>query len=208
MIASLTGVVQRLRLDRVVLDVGGVGYLVHATPATLAALREGESATLFTTQVVREESLTLYGFLDDDERALFETAQSVSGVGPRIALAVLAVHSPDDVRLAVHTSDVKALTKVPGIGPKVAQRILLELGGKLGEPQSDGGPRSGSSGGGASDDGRAQVVEALVALGYQAKVADDAVGRYLADIGAGQVTTSEVAAVLRATLRMMGARRG
>ncbi|ACZ30690.1 Holliday junction DNA helicase RuvA [Xylanimonas cellulosilytica DSM 15894] len=207
MIASLTGVVEHVSLDRAVIDVGGVGYLVHATPGTLAGLRTGERARLFTTMVVREESMTLYAFTDDDERALFETAQSVSGVGPRIALAVLAVHTPDAVRRAVHTQDVKALTRVPGIGPKVAQRILLELGGKLGAPTGDGAAGSGATAGTGGDQ-RGKVVEALVGLGYPAKTADDAVARVLADGGTETVADADVAATLRATLRMMGGRRG
>ncbi|MCL1870770.1 MAG: Holliday junction branch migration protein RuvA [Promicromonosporaceae bacterium] len=207
MIASLTGVVEHVALDRAVIDVGGVGYLVQATPGTLATLRMGERARLFTTMVVREDSMTLFGFADADERAVFETAQSVSGVGPRIALAVLAVHTPDAVRRAVHTQDVKALTRVPGIGPKVAQRILLELGGKLSAPDA-GGVSTGSTTGEAGADQRGQVVEALVSLGYSAKVAEDAVAAALKDSGAPVVTSADVAATLRATLRSMGGRRG
>ncbi|QAY71131.1 Holliday junction branch migration protein RuvA [Xylanimonas protaetiae] len=205
MIASLTGIVEHVSLDRAVINVGGVGYLVHATPGTLARLRHGEAAMVFTTMVVREESMTLYGFADDDERDLFETAQSVSGVGPRIALAVLAVHTPDAVRLAVHTQDVKALTRVPGIGPKVAQRILLELGGKLGAPHGDGQAAAAPA---TRGDQREKVVEALVGLGYPVKVADDAVGRVLTDAGTETVAEADVAATLRATLRMLGGRRG
>ncbi len=204
MIASLTGTVEHVTLDRAVINVGGVGYLVHATPATLARLRVGEAHILYTTMVVREDSMTLFGFADDDERAVFETAQSVSGVGPRIALAVLAVHTPDAVRRAVHTQDVKALTRVPGIGPKVAQRILLELGGKLAAPV-DGGSAAAAA---APGDQRDKVVEALVGLGYPVKVADDAVGRVLKEAGTETVAEADVAATLRATLRMMGGRRG
>ncbi|GAB2467087.1 Holliday junction branch migration protein RuvA [Xylanimonas ulmi] len=205
MIASLTGVVEHVSLDRAVINVNGVGYLVHATPGTLARLRHGEAAMVYTTMVVREDSMTLYAFYDDDERAVFETAQSVSGVGPRIALAVLAVHTPDEVRRAVHTQDVKALTRVPGIGPKVAQRVLLELGGKLAAPDaaatSSGAPT-------ASADQRDKVVEALVGLGYSAKVADDAVADVLRSLGAESVGEGDVAATLRAALRSMGGRRG
>ncbi len=206
MIASLTGTVEHVSLDRAVVNVGGVGYLVHATPGTLAGLRVGEQSTVFTTMVVREDAMTLYAFADDDERALFETAQSVSGVGPRIALAVLAVHTPDAVRRAVHTGDVKALTRVPGIGPKVAQRVLLELGGKLGAPVGDGvSPAPAAA---STADQRGRVVEALVGLGYNLKTAEDAVASILAESGAQTVGPADVSETLRLTLRMLGGRRG
>ena len=208
MIASLSGVVEHLSLDRAVIDVGGVGYLVHATPATLAGLRVGERARLFTTLVVREDSMTVFAFSDADERAVFETAQSVSGVGPRIALALLAVHTPDAVRRAVHTQDVKAFTRVPGIGPKGAQRIVLELSGKLAAPGADGAAAPAGSSAGSGGDQRDKVVEALVGLGYPTKVADDAVARVLKEAGTDSVAEPDVAATLRATLRSLGGRRG
>ena len=132
MIASLTGEVLTARLDSVVVEVGGVGLLVHTTPATAAAARPGESTRLATSLVVREDSLTLFGFADDDERALFEQVQTVSGVGPRLALAMLAVHPPRQLATAIAGGDVKALTKVPGIGKKGAERIVLELKDKVG----------------------------------------------------------------------------
>ncbi|WP_425953521.1 Holliday junction branch migration protein RuvA [Xylanimonas sp. McL0601] len=207
MIASLTGVVEHVSLDRAVIDVSGVGYLVHATPATLAALRVGERARVFTTLVVREDSMTVFAFTDADERAVFETAQSVSGVGPRIALALLAVHTPDAVRRAVHTQDVKAFTRVPGIGQKGAQRIVLELSGKLPAPGPGTGITAGSTPAGGGDQ-RDKVVGALVGLGYPSKVADDAVARVLEESGAETVTDADVAATLRATLRSLGGRRG
>jgi Holliday junction DNA helicase RuvA len=205
-IASLTGVVSHVTLDRAVLDVGGVGYLVLATPATLAGLRVGQEAHLATTLVVREDSMTLYGFADAAEREIFETAQSVSGVGPRIALAMLAVHTPDALRRAVATQDVKALTRVPGIGAKGAQRIVLELSGKLGAPDAEA--PAGAAPAAVPGDRRDQVVEALVGLGWTAKVAEDAVATVLADAGAEAVADTEVAATLRAALRSLGGRRG
>jgi Holliday junction DNA helicase RuvA len=206
-IASLTGTVAHVTLDRAVVDVGGVGYLVHATPGTLASLRVGEQGRLHTTLVVREDSMTLYAFADADERDVFETAQSVSGVGPRIALAMLAVLTPDALRRAIAAEDTAALRRVPGIGVKSAQRIVLELSGKLGVPGSEGA-------GGAtpavtpSDDRRDQVVEALVGLGWTAKVAEDAVGKVLAEAGTDVVTEAEVATTLRAALRGLGGHRG
>ncbi|MFD0803467.1 Holliday junction branch migration protein RuvA, partial [Streptomonospora algeriensis] len=134
MIAFLSGRVAARTGGTAVVEVGGVGMTVHCTPATLAGLRVGEQATVATSLVVREESLTLYGFADDDEREVFERLQQASGVGPRLALGILAVHTPDALRAAVASEDTAALTRVPGIGPKGAQRIALELRDKLGPP--------------------------------------------------------------------------
>ena len=147
MIASVSGVVQQVRLDAAVISVGGVGLLVQASPRTLAGLREGQQTLLATSLVVREDSLTLFGFADDDERATFEALQSVSGIGPRLALSLLAVHEPEALRRAIATDDLAALRKVPGVGLKSAQRMVLELKGKLGLP---GAP-------GATPDGRARA---------------------------------------------------
>lgn len=208
MIASLTGTVTHVTLERAVLDVGGVGYLVHATPGTLAGLRVGERAQLHTTLVVREDSMTVFGFAEADEREVFETAQSVSGVGPRIALAMLAVLTPDALRRAVASEDLAALRRIPGVGPKSAQRLVLELSGKLGAPTSDaaGAAVPDAPPVAAGDPARDQVVEALVGLGWAAKVAQDAVDRVLAD--AGDDGPVDVAATLRAALRSLGGRRG
>jgi len=186
---------------------------VHATPATLAGLRVGEDARLATSLVVREDSFTLYGFADDDERSVFETVQTVSGVGPRLALAMLAVHTPDALRRAVAGGDIAALVRVPGIGNKGAQRIALELGDKLGPPTGDDAPGATSSAtGGAdarrADDRRDQVVEALVGLGWNLKAADDAVSTVLAEAGVDVVEAPDVAGALRAALRVLGGPRG
>ena len=134
MIAFVSGEVAALTLSSAVLQVGGVGLELHCTPNTLATLRVGERATLPTSMVVREESLTLFGFVDDDEKSVFELLQTASGVGPKLAQAMLAVHSPDELRRAVTSEDVKALTTVPGIGQKGAQRIILELKDRIGVP--------------------------------------------------------------------------
>ncbi|GGM24359.1 Holliday junction branch migration protein RuvA [Promicromonospora citrea] len=208
MIASLTGTVAHVGLDRAVVDVGGVGYLVHATPATLAGLRTGETASVATSMVVREDSMTLYGFGDVDERDVFEAVQTVSGVGPRLALAMLAVHTPDALRRAVATEDLAALTRVPGIGRKGAQRIVLELGDRLGpatgavpaDATADAAPVAG--------DHTERVVEALTGLGWPVKQAQDAVAKVLAEAGAEVVAADEVAGTLRAALRLLGGHRG
>lgn len=199
MIASVSGVVQRLRLDAAVVSVGGVGLLVHASPRTLAGLHEGQHAELATSLVVREESLTLYGFADDDERATFETLQTVSGIGPRLALAMLAVHEPEALRRAVATDDLAALRKVPGVGLKGAQRMVLELKGKIGLP---GAVEHAADEPQAADDDtwRGQVREALVGLGWAAKAAEDAV----AEVAPAAGEPVDVPAVLRAALQRLG----
>ncbi|WP_256795605.1 Holliday junction branch migration protein RuvA [Terrabacter sp. Ter38] len=199
MIASLSGTVLKVGLDSVVVGVGGVGMLVHTTPATATSVRLGQPTELATSLVVREDSLTLYGFATDDEKHVFETVQTVSGVGPRLALAVLAVHSPDAVRVALGTGDLVALTKVPGIGKKGAERMVLELKDKLGALPGSAGhsdPIHLDTG----EAWREQVREALVGLGWTLRQADDALDKIapLAADGAG------VSALLRAALQELG----
>lgn len=203
MIASIRGRVLGVRLDAAVVELGGVGMLAYATPTTLAGLRVGEEARLATALVVREDSLTLYGFADDDERDVFETLQTVSGVGPRLALAMLAVHTPDALRRAVAGEDLAALQRVPGIGRKGAQRIVLELTDRLGAPVSAGGTEAPPS---FPADQRGQVVEALVGLGWNVKAAEEAVATVVPVDQA--VDGADVAAVLRGALRVLGGGRG
>jgi holliday junction DNA helicase RuvA len=209
-IAHLEGIVSEVAPDGAVIDVGGVGLLVQCTPGTLARLRTGERARVATSLVVREDALTLYGFASPDERATFELVQTASGVGPRLALAMLAVFSPDGLRRAVAAEDLGALMTVPGIGRKGAQRIVLELAGRLGAPGD--GAAAGASGlpGGAA--GRAapwrdQVRAGLVSLGWQAREADQAITvvepELLAADG-GDGSDVDVSAALRAALRVLG----
>ncbi|UNX53279.1 Holliday junction branch migration protein RuvA [Georgenia sp. TF02-10] len=202
MIASVTGTVEAVGLDHAVLGVGGIGVAVHATPTTLAGLVVGRQARLATSLVVREDSLTLFGFADDDERAVFTTLQTVSGVGPRLALAVLAVHTPDSLRRAVTGEDLAALQRVPGIGRKGAQRIVLEVGDKLGAPAP--GPDAPAAVPPPGTDGMPDVVAALVQLGWTEKVADGAVHAVLA----AEDAPREVPAVLRAALQHLGGQHG
>ena len=205
MIASVRGTVLAVRLDAAVIEVGGVGMLVQATPTTLSTLRTGSEAQLETSLVVREDSLTLYGFAGVDERDAFEILQTVSGVGPRLALAMLAVHTPDGLRRAVAAEDLAALKRVPGIGQKGAQRIVLELGDRL-------GPALGADPGEPSTttvpDRRGDVVAALEGLGWSTRAAQDAVATVLQDAGPDPVGAEDVAGVLRAALRSLGASRG
>jgi Holliday junction DNA helicase RuvA len=178
-IAFVEGEVDALAPDTAVVKVGGVGLLVHCAPGTLAELTVGQKARLATSLIVREDSLTLYGFADDDERTVFELVQTASGVGPRVAQAMLATHRPDTLRTIFATQDLKALTLVPGIGPKGAQKLLIELKGRLGAPT---GAVPAQSGSGSAAPGlapwRGQLLEALTGLGWTARDAETA----LADV--------------------------
>ena len=177
MIASVTGRVAAVGREAAILEVGGVGLALSCTPATLASLRVGESASLSTSLVVRETELTLYGFGDADEREVFEALQSAAGVGPKLAQAVLAVHRPDDVRRAVATEDLNALCKVSGIGKKGAARIVLDLKDKLGAPSGSGVSGTVISLPSArSPAWEEQLRGALAGLGYSGREVDDAVG--------------------------------
>jgi holliday junction DNA helicase RuvA len=192
MIASVRGEVLDLALDHVVIEATGVGYKVMATPSTLAALRRGSEARLITAMIVREDSMTLYGFPDGDTRDLFLTLLAVSGVGPKIALATLAVYEAPALRQALADGDVTALTRVPGIGKRGAERMVLELRDKI-RPVA---PTSSAVNGHAV---RGPVVEALVSLGFPVKQAEEATDTVLA--GDGQATTS---VALRAALSLLG----
>jgi holliday junction DNA helicase RuvA len=200
MIAHLRGTVAGVAPDGAVIEVGGVGMRVQCTPGTLATLKLGEPAQVATSLVVREDSLTLYGFSSEDERNVFELLQTASGVGPRLALAMLAVHPPDALRRAVSTEDLGALTMVPGIGKKGAQRIVLEMRDRLGPPGDVGDapprvmPRAPSW--------RDQVQSGLVNLGWPARDADQAIAS-LEEEGVINGDAVDVATVLRAALRKL-----
>lgn len=194
MIASVRGEVLEVALDHVVIEAAGVGYRVNATPSTLATLRQGSQARLITAMVVREDSMTLYGFTDSDTRDLFLTLLSVSGVGPRLAMATLAVHDAAALRQALHDSDVAALTRVPGIGKRGAERMVLELRDKV--------VAAGAPGVAAAVNGhavRGPVVEALVGLGFAVKQAEEATDKVLS--GDHEASTSSA---LRAALSLLG----
>ncbi|MCG2624618.1 Holliday junction branch migration protein RuvA [Arthrobacter sp. I2-34] len=195
MISSLRGVVTHVGLNSAVVDVNGFGMLVQATPQTLGGLHVGREAELATTMVVREDSMTLYGFVDASQREVFETLTSVSGVGPRLGLAALAVHSPEAIRVAASTGDSKAFSKVPGIGPKLAGRIVLELAGKL-VPLGEG---TAPAAAGWKD----QVVEALVGLGWSEKDAGAAVDA-TAEENPEAAAAGDIGELLRLALRRMG----
>ncbi|MET8799094.1 Holliday junction branch migration protein RuvA [Nocardia sp. NPDC004568] len=200
MIASLRGEVLELALDHVVLEASGVGYQLNATPATLAGLTRGAEATLFTALIVREDSMTLYGFADTESRDLFGLLQTVSGVGPRLAMAVLAVLEPEALRKALAAGDIAALTRVPGIGKRGAERMVVELRDKVNlVPVPPGGATAAVP---VRTPVRDQVVEALTGLGFGLKQAEPAVDAVLAENpDAGN------SAALRAALGMLGRNR-
>jgi holliday junction DNA helicase RuvA len=210
MIAHVHGTVAGVGLDGAVIDVGGVGLRVQCTPDTLATLKPGEPARVATSLVVREDSLTLFGFGTDDERNVFELLQTASGIGPRLALAMLAVHSPEALRRAVATEDQKALTMVPGIGTKGAQRIILELKDRLGTPSEPALGNGFAPARRTPASWRDQVATGLVNLGWSAREAEAAIAAVEADAAeAGTVDSGtggqppDVATALRAALRKL-----
>ena len=203
MIAFVRGTVAALAPDGAVVEVGGVGLSVQCAPATLARLRVGEGAVLPTSLVVREDSLTLYGFADEDERVAFEILQTASGVGPRLAQAMLAVHTPETLRRALAEEDLAVLVQVPGIGRKGAQRIVLELKDRLGAPT---GPSAAPSRAASSSEGwRVQLHGALLGLGWSVREADEALAAVAPEAEQARAAGAEpdVAILLRSALRTL-----
>nr|WP_246306141.1 Holliday junction branch migration protein RuvA [Allobranchiibius huperziae] len=199
----MRGSVLATGLGTLVVEVGGVGLSVLTTPSTAASVRVGETATLATTLVVREDSLTLFGFATTSERDLFELVQTVSGVGPRLALAMLAIHAPEVLRAAIAGGDLATLVKVPGIGKKGAERIVLELKDKVGPVSAAGLEDAAQQASSIVDGEHGQVIEALVGLGWSTKQAQDAVERVV-DAAPGDGHVSDVSGLLRAALRELG----
>jgi Holliday junction DNA helicase RuvA len=200
-IASVRGTVAALGPDAAVVEVGGVGLAVSCSPATLARLRVGETARLATSLVVREDSLTLFGFADDDERALFELLQTANGVGPKLAQTMLAVHPPRELRRAIAGSDHAALTRVPGIGRKGAERIVVELRDRIGGAD---GPDTGAEPMGVVPVApwRTQLAHALAGLGFTGKEAGEAIEVVAADVGEG--ASPDLATLLRRSIQLLG----
>lgn len=171
MISLLNGTVRSIALDKAIVEVGGVGLSLSITQKTASQLNIGVPAQFFTTLVVREDSLTLFGFLEDGERVLFELVQTVSGIGPKVALSIVSALSPAQLAIAVSQEDISAIEKVPGIGRKGAQRLILELKGKL----SDFGTSAKSNH--HQPAWREQLTSALVSLGFSAKDSDLAISQ-------------------------------
>lgn len=198
MISTLRGMPTQVNLNSAIIEVGGFGMLIQATPQTLSTLHVGREALVHTSMVVREDSMTLFGFASGEEREVFEILIGVSGIGPRTGLAILAVHTPEDVRVAASTKDVKAFTKVSGIGPKGAERIVLELSGKL-------VPTGVVTAGGvsAAPAWEPQVIEALTGLGWTDRDANKAL-EALAKSDPDITANGSVPEILRAVLRSLG----
>ena len=200
MISTLRGRVLEVALGHCVIEAGGVGILVHATPAALSTLRSGEEGFLHTTLVVREDSLTLYGFESSSAREVFSLVQSVSGIGPRIALAVVATIEPADLAAAVSDADVKAIQRVPGVGKRTAERMILDLREKL-KPYADAATPTtiNSSDENIDADSHEEVVTALEGLGFPTKDATSAVSKV-----AASDPEADSAAMLRLALKLLG----
>lgn len=182
MIASLRGTVINIGLGSAVIECQGVGYEVTTTPSTLAQLQRGEEALLLTTMVVREDAMKLYGFIDDQTREMFSLLQTVTGLGPRLALACESVLSPIEISQAIAGGDSKTLQRVPGVGKRMAERLIVELKDKVGaftagvvESGGESAPVQGVAPVVVID----QVTQALVGLGFSEKQADDAVASVL-----------------------------
>ena len=210
MIASLHGTVLTLSLTDAVVECAGVGYRVLATPATLASLRVGEETRLHTELIVREDSQTLYGFSEADERDAFRVLLTAKGVGAKLALAMLAVHTPDALRRAIAGQDVAALTRGPGLGPKGAQRVIIDVGDRLGPATGPAPARSEEPAAPPPAGANADVVAALVQLGWNEATATQAVAAveaaYQEEPSAQEPSVPEL---LRASLRWLGGgRRG
>lgn len=204
MIAFVRGTVAHAGRDRLIIDVGPVGLAVQCTPSTARSVHQGEHVELMTSLVVREDGWTLYGFVDADERTIFEQVQTVTGIGPRIALAVLESLSPDDLRRAVAAGDEAALMIVSGIGRKGAQRLILELSDRLGPPlapiEPGASPRPSAAG------WRAAVEAGLTSLGWSAREAEQAVAAIDPQIAAAATaagSSADIGALLKAALRAL-----
>jgi Holliday junction DNA helicase RuvA len=199
MISFVRGSVVAIASDSLVVDIGPIGMTVTVTPATALSVRVGEHVQLITSMVIREDSWTVYGFLDPDEKAVFELVQTVNGIGPRIALAVLATMSPDDLRRAIASDDAKSLTKVSGLGAKGAQRVILELRDRIGAASSGSVATSISTGGWQS-----RVHAGLTSLGWSAKEADSAIVE-VTGLADEQLSTgaADIPVLLKAALRSL-----
>jgi len=200
-ISILRGIVASVGLDHIDVVVGGIGFRVHVTPAFAQGTARDEEITVYTSMIVREDSMTLYGFESCDERDVFTTLMSVSGIGPKIALAALAVLRPDDLRRAVRDQDLATLQRIPGVGKKSAQRMALEIGDKLGTPAALPGAEATPAPAPSEDTVASEVSAALVGLGWSEAQATKAIEK-LAGSGLG------ASDMLRAALVSLGGGRG
>ena len=200
MIASLYGAVRSLKSDQLVIDVNGVGYLVHITASTSSKLGVGRNFQIYTSMVVREDSMTLYGFIESEDRDLFELVQTVSGIGPKVALAITGSMSTDDLAHAINSKDESAISQVPGIGKKGAQRLILELAGKMEftrQPIKSGG-----------FSWREQLVEALTGLGFTRRQAEGAVNEISSGVDVNELSKMAPSELLKLALNQTNSQKG
>lgn len=204
MISLLSGTVRSVTSDRLIIEVGGFGLSVLVNPQTSAQATLGSQIQLFTSLVVREDSLTLFGFINDESRTLFEIVQTVSGIGPKVALSILGSLTPEDLGRAIAQEDVGSIEKVPGIGRKGAQRLILELKGKLSDLSS------GQSYSTHQPAWREQLTSALVSLGFSPKESDAAISKVVSDLQANEVdaATLDLSELLKLTLASGKSSRG
>jgi Holliday junction DNA helicase RuvA len=186
MISLLTGTVRAINTDRLVVEVGGFGLSVLVTPATTTQLTLGSQIQLFTSLVVREDSLTLFGFVNEESRTLFELVQTVSGIGPKVALSILGALTPEDLARAISQEDVGAIEKVPGIGRKGAQRLILELKGKLSDLSTSQQYKAHQPA------WREQLSSALVSLGFSPKESDAAISHVVSNLQVDGIDASNL----------------
>ena len=204
MISLLSGNVRSIQSDRLVVEVGGFGLTVLVTPLTTTQVNLGSQIQLFTSLVVREDSLTLFGFVNEESRSLFELVQTVSGIGPKVALSILGALTPEDLGRAIAQEDIAAIEKVPGIGRKGAQRLILELKGKLNDLSHAQLYK------GHQPAWREQLSSALVSLGFSPKESDGAISNVVATLQSDGIdaSTLELSELLKLTLASGKSSRG
>ena len=204
MISLLNGAVRSIHSDRLVVEVGGFGLSVLVTPSTTTQVTLGSQIQLFTSLIVREDSLTLFGFVNEESRTLFELVQTVSGIGPKVALSILGALTPEDLGRAISQEDIGAIEKVPGIGRKGAQRMILELKGKLSDLSNSQQYK------GHQPAWREQLSSALVSLGFSPKESDNAISEVVSQLQTDGVDASgvELSELLKRTLASGKSSRG
>jgi len=204
MISTLTGTIRSLSTEKLIIEVGGVGLSVLINPQTSASVALGSQSTFYTSLVVREDSLTLFGFLTEEVRNLFELVQTVSGVGPKVALSIMGALTPEDLARAISQEDTSAIERVPGIGKKGAQRMILELKGKLSDLSSGGTYK------GHQPPWREQLTSALVSLGFSPKESDSAISSVVNDLHANDAdpSTMDLSELLKLALASGKSSRG
>ena len=193
MIASISGIVKSSGSTSAVIEVGGVGILVQVTAKTAANLKPGKSADLYTSLVVREDSLTLYGFDSNSAREMFETLQTVSGIGPKVSQSALSIYDPSEIANAINSADASLLERIPGLGKKGAQRAIIELKDKV----------SGSKTPPGKFDWRSQLESALSGLGFTAKEIDKLFSEISETVG-DRISTMSPSELLKLALQIKG----